>query len=273
MEPVHHSEILHTLIALATVNLASVTGSISFALGRRLNAAIPYLVSAAAGALLGTALTHLLPEAIQRVGSGQKLGVLLVIGFLFSFLLERLLSTFFHAGHDHGTATLSLDEAQFHHVHEYDRKSGKALAANILFGGGVHSFIDGIAVATGFAVGHNVGLATTIAVLIHEVPHHVADVGVLIYTGMTKRRAVLLNLIATMGSSTGGLLVLAFGLGFQSFTAILVPFTAANFLYIGLAVLMPELQKERSGWRSVAQAFCLLGTTALMFALAQLASD
>lgn len=146
------------------------------------------------------------------------------------------------------------------------------MAANILFSGGVHSFIDGVAVAAAFAVGHTAGIATTIAVLIHEVPHHLADVGVLVYSGMTKRKAVLLNFLATMGCATGGLFVLVFGSRFRPFTAALLPITAANFLYIAIAILMPELEKEQERRRSSIQTLCLVGSAALMWWLSTIAT-
>jgi zinc and cadmium transporter len=274
METLRHSEIYDTVAALAAVSLASVAGSASFALGKRLHAALPYLVSAAAGALLGTALTHLLPEGFELLGSGRLTGVLLLAGFVFSFLLEHLLWLLFHRENHTEAVEASLPETgHFHHKHEYSRTTGRALAANILFSGGVHSFIDGIAVAAAFAVGHTVGLATTIAVLIHEVPHHLADVGVLVYSGMTKRRAVLLNFLATLGCAMGGLLVLVCGSGFRPFTAALLPITAANFLYIAVAILMPELQKEQERRRSSIQTVCLIGAAGLMWWLSTIAKE
>ena len=212
MDSTVHSEILHTLIALCIVSSASVIGSVSFALGRRLQALLPYLLGAAAGALLGTAVTHMLPEAMQRVGVGNRLSLLLVAGFLISFFLERLLWILFRGSgvtDDHGH--LHVEGESFHHGHERDRHGHVGLVGNILFGGAVHSFMDGIAIATSFLVGHNIGVATTIAVLLHEVPHHIADVGVLVYSGLTRRRAVLLNSVATFGCAMGGVLVLVFG--------------------------------------------------------------
>jgi zinc and cadmium transporter len=274
METFRHSEIYDTVAALAVVSLASVAGSASFALGKKLHSVLPYLVSAAAGALLGTALTHLLPEGFDLLGSGRLTGLLLLAGFVLSFLLEHLLWLLFDRGNDAVTVEASLPHAgQFPHKHEYSRSSGRALAANILFSGGVHSFIDGIAVAAAFAVSHTAGLATTMAVLIHEVPHHLADVGVLVYSGMTKHRAVLLNFLATMGCATGGLLVMVFGSNFRPFTAALLPITAANFLYIAVAILLPEMQKEQNRRRSSLQTLCLTGSAALMWWLSTIAGD
>jgi zinc and cadmium transporter len=273
MNNVPHSEILHTLIALCLVSGASVVGSISFALGRRLQAALPYLLGAAAGALLGTAVTHMLPEAMERVGIGNRLSMLLIAGFLVSFFLERLLWIVFRKGNGHDHAGhLHVDGESFHHGHEYDRHSRIGLVGNILLGGAVHSFMDGIAIATSFLIGHNIGVATTIAVLLHEVPHHIADVGVLVYSGLTRLRAVTLNLVATFGCALGGVLVLVFGARVNLADSLL-PIAAANFLYIAIGILLPELQREQSGRRSAMQIACLVCALLLIGAMSNLTSE
>ena len=275
MDAVPHSEILHTLIALCVVSGASVVGSISFALGKRLQAALPYLVGAAAGALLGTAVTHMLPEAMERVGAGNRLSLLLITGFLISFFLERLLWILFRNGNGNGqdhAGHLHMDGESFHHDHERDRESKMGLVGNILFGGAVHSFMDGIAIATSFLIGHNIGVATTIAVLLHEVPHHIADVGVLVYSGLTRSRAVGLNLLATFGCALGGVLVLVFG-GRVNLANNLLPIAAANFLYIAIGILLPELQREKSGRRSAMQVACLVLALLFIGAMSNLSSE
>lgn len=270
MPIVPHPETIHTLIALSAVSLTSLAGMASLALGRRLNASLPYLVSAAAGALLGTAVAHLLPEAIRQLGAGRRLTVFLLVGLLGSFLLERTLWIVLENRSAHSTdEPLSPSAQPPHHLHEHDFHSGKPMAANILLGGASHSFIDGIAIATGFAVGHQIGIATTIAVLLHEVPHHIADVGVLIYSGLEKKRAILLNLMATTGCAVGGAIVLLLGSRIESFVPALLPITAANFLYIAIAVLFPELQREKNGKRSIIQGVCLLASVVLMCVLSQ----
>jgi zinc and cadmium transporter len=273
MDAVPHSEILHTLIALSIVSGASVIGSISFTLGKRLQAALPYLVGAAAGALLGTAVTHMLPEAMERVGPGNRLNLLLITGFLISFFLERLLWILFRRGisHDHAEH-MDIANNHFHHDHERGRHSKMGLAGNILIGGAVHSFMDGIAIATSFLVGHNIGVATTIAVLLHEVPHHVADVGVLVYSGLTRLRAVVLNVLATFGCAMGGVLVLVFGARVNLANSLL-PIAAANFLYIAIGILLPELQREENGRRSAMQVACLVFTLVLIGAMSNLTSE
>lgn len=116
----HHSEILHTLIALSIVSAASVVGSISFALGKRLQQALPYLLGAAAGALLGTAITHMLPEAVERIGEGNRLSLLLLTGFLISFFMERLLWILFRRSGADDPEQMHLHGDSLPHLHEHD---------------------------------------------------------------------------------------------------------------------------------------------------------
>jgi zinc and cadmium transporter len=246
MQATPHPELLHTLIALGLVSVASVVGSISFALGKRLQLVLPYLVSAAAGALLGTALYNLIPEALEHSASSKRTGLLLIFGFLLSFVIERLLGMLFRSDHHAGS---------------------KSLVTNVLLSGAVHSLVDGIGIAVAFATSHAAGVATALAVLLHEVPHHIADVGVLIYSGLSKRRAILLNLLATTGCATGGVLVLLFGSLTSALTSILLPFTAANFLYIAVGILMPELLREKSQLRSLAQIAVLVAAVLIIASL------
>ncbi len=255
MNAVPHPELLNTLLALLTISLASLLGSVSFAFGRRLQAMLPYLLAAASGILIATAVTHLLPEAIEHLKDLRETTVLFLGGLVSSFLLERLTSMVLH--HPEGD-----------HVHGLGMVSPKrSLTTSILLSGALHSFVDGVAIAIAFAVGHQVGIATTVAVFLHEVPHHVANVGVLIYAGLTRGRAILLNLLATSGCATGGMLVLFFGLKSPAFSFMVLPVAAANFLYIGVAILLPEMHREKDRRRSLVQMVSFVIAAAAMTAL------
>jgi zinc and cadmium transporter len=116
-------------------------------------------------------------------------------------------------------------------------------------------------------VSHQAGIATTVAVFLHEVPHHIADVGVLIYSGMGRRKATLLNLLATSGCAIGGVLVLISGMKSAAFTFTVLPIAAANFLYIGLAILIPELQRENNNRRAFVQLAGFVSAALLMTTL------
>jgi zinc and cadmium transporter len=274
MSPPPHSEIAYTILALSAVTAASLIGSVTFALGKRFERALPYLISAAAGALLATASTHLMLEAVERLGAGRRMGLLLLIGFFLSFLLERLLALAFRDNY-YENPVLEVEGAtsHSHSAHEHSHFSDKPLVANILLGGFAHSLIDGLAIATGFAVGHSVGLATTVAALLHEVPHHMADVALLVYSGMSKPRAVYFNFLATTGCAFGGAILLVSRSNSEFLASILLPITAANFFYIALSMLIPELQRERDSRRSVLQLTCFTGAAACLAALSFFARD
>ena len=200
----------------------------------------------------------------------MKFSVCLTAGLLGSFLLERLLSGVLQDNDDSIPAVLPPQSQYLHHNHELRQASGAPLIANILFGGAIHSFIDGVAIATGFIASHELGVAATIAVLLHEVPHHVADVGVLIFGGLSKMKAVLWNALAGCTCLLGGAVVFLLGRYVSNLSTYLLPITAGNFLYIATAILMPELQKEEDRWRSLEQVFCLVAGLVLMFGLSSL---
>jgi zinc and cadmium transporter len=234
---------------------------LSFAFGKRLQLLLPYLLSAAAGALLGTALYSLLTEALERSSSSRRVGLILIAGFLVSFLLERLLGFSFVEKEAQTASHIGVavsHATSFHHRHEHQKAVGKPLVLNVLLSGAIHSLVDGVGIAVAFSSSHSAGVATALAVLLHEVPHHIADVGVLIYSGISRPRAIALNLLATTGCATGGVLVLIFGSWASALADILLPFTAANFLYIAVGILMPELQREPSRRRSLLQVMTLL---------------
>lgn len=244
MDAVPHPELVNTLLALAAISAASLLGSISFAFGKRLQMLLPYLLATAGGILVATALTHLLPESVELLGNVRRASKLFLAGLLGSFLLERALSLLFQSA-----------------------ASGKPLAASVLLSGAVHSFVDGVAIAVAFAVGHEIGVATTFAVFLHEVPHHVVDVGVLIFSGLSRWRATVLNILATSGCAVGGVLVLVAGLRSANFTYAVLPIAAANFLYIGLAILIPEMQRETDRRRALLQVICFVASAAGMTGL------
>jgi len=247
---------IHWAFALGSVALVSAisfAGMLALTLSpRRLAGLIPFLVSLAAGALLGTAFGHLLPESIQQLGTGRKLTGLLLAGFAGFFVLEKILNAWFD--HDHGN--------------EEKARTNHPVVANILVGGAIHSFIDGLAIGTAYSAGTHLGVIATIAVMLHEGPHHIGDVGILIHSGIRVRRAVLLNLLASGASAAGALLVLFIGTRAESVTTAMLPFTTANFIYLSAASLVPTLHRERNLKRSVLQTGLFVGGALLMFLLA-----
>jgi zinc and cadmium transporter len=262
---------VYTFASVAIVAGASLIGMVALSFdAKRLAGLVPFLVSLAAGALLGTALGHLLPESVERLGTGKELSALLLAGFITFFVLEKALGLWCEGhpripGHRH----LSPADLHPHASMESDTQvafnSARPIITNLLVGAGIHSFVDGMVIATGYTTGTSLGMITTFAVLLHEAPHHIGDVSILIHKGIPVMRAVFLNLIAASGSAVGALLVLLIGTRLMSVTSVLLPFTTANFLYIASASLMPELQQERGLRQSFTQTILFVVGSLVMF--------
>jgi zinc and cadmium transporter len=267
---------LYTFGSVALVAGASLIGMLGLSLSpSRLSRIIPLLVSMAAGALLGTAFGHLLPEAIDRLGSGPKLSCLLLASFLSFFVIEKVLGIFLDGGletygepHDHCHPERFVEQRQ-----EHPQQNNRSMVTNLLFGAAIHSFMDGVALAIGYSAGTRLGVITMIAVLLHEVPHHVGDVSILIHRGIPVRRAVSLNLMIGGAAAIGALLVLLVGTQSAAITDMLLPFTTANFIYIASASLLPELQRERGIRQSLTQTLLLLSGAFLMLLLSFFVSE
>lgn len=258
---------VYTFVSVALVAGLALVGRLALTFNpKRLSRLIPLLVSLAAGALLGTAFSHLLPEAIERLGDGPKLSGFLICGFMSFFVLEKLLCVWCNGAHHH-IRDLGLPLEIDSTAQALSAGSGPMIT-NLLFGAGIHSFVDGMAIATAYiAVGTHLGVITTVAVLLHEVPHHIGDVSILIHKGIPVKRAVVLSLMAGSAGAVGALLVLLVGTRSSVFATLLLPFATANFLYIAAANLMPELRNETRLQPSLVQ-IGLFGTgCSLMFLL------
>jgi zinc and cadmium transporter len=261
---------VYTFGSVALISGASFTGMVALSWSpHKLARVIPPLLSLAAGALLGTAFGHLLPESIERVGVGRKLSALLLAGFLTFFVIERLLGVWLsrsgEAGglhHHHHVPALPPGEGA---TVKYAADVNRPMITNLLIGAAIHSFMDGMAIGTAYSTGTHLGLITTTAVLFHEAPHHIGDVSILIHKGVPVRRAVELSLLAGGAAALGGLMVLLIGTETAGFATVLLPFTTANFLYIAASNLMPELQHERGLRPSLAQMALFAAGSSLMF--------
>jgi zinc and cadmium transporter len=253
---------VYTFGSVALVAGASFTGMLALSFSpHRLSRVVPPMVSLAAGALLGTAFGHLLPESVERVGSGRKLSGLLLAGFVTFFLIEKFLGVWGgEAVHDHGHLHGEIDSHEKRSSHYH-----RPMITNLLFGAAIHSFIDGMALATAYSTDTHLGVITTIAVLFHEAPHHIGDVSILIHKGIPVMQAVLLSLMAGATAAVGALLVLLVGTESIGVTTVLLPFTTANFLYIASSNLMPELQQHRGLNQALLQATLFVAGCSLMF--------
>jgi zinc and cadmium transporter len=202
------------------------------------------LVGFAVGALLGAAFLHILPESLETSSNSRLIGGLALLGF-FSFLeLERHLWQHHH-----------------HRASRADQRQLPPLAALNILGDAVHNAIDGMAIAAAFLTSPSVGMATSVAVALHEVPQEIGDYGVLLHAGLSRQRAIGWNLLSALAAFIGGVLVLLVGAYVADLSRTLLPFAAGGFIYIAASDLVPELITETDRGKSTALLVAiLLGT-------------
>ena len=252
----------HVLLALASVIIVSLVSFVGiFTLSLReeaLRRALGLLVSLAAGALLGDALLHLLPESFETLGSATKSGVLVLVGFLFFFVVERAL----HWHHFHNEP--ECDEAQEHHGalrHGATGTTQKAIQPAgylVLISDGFHNLLDGLIIGASYLAGTEIGVATTLAVILHEIPQEVGDFGVLLHAGFARGRALFLNFLSALLAILGVVISLLLGETSAMLTLPLIPIAAGGFIYIAASDLVPELHKTRAAGASLMQFLALL---------------
>jgi zinc and cadmium transporter len=239
------------LLSVLAVSLVSFAGASVLALGPgRLRRFLPALVALAAGALLGDTFLHLLPEAVEGRGGftpGVAWGVL--GGLLAFFAIEQVIHWHHHGedidahfDHDHGPAAAADPTASalvgHGHVHE--------VAWMNLLGDFLHNLIDGMLIAGTWLVSPEAGIATTIAVALHEIPQEFGDFGVLLHAGLSPKRALLLNFGSALAAVLGGAFVLVTH-GTIQIDAWIMPIASGGFLYIACADLVPELRRRAKG--------------------------
>ena len=270
-----------TLIAILLGTLFAGVGSVWLAAALSFGVLARYtqhMLSLAAGALLATAFMHLLPEAFESDIGPDHLFMTLLIGLVFFFLLDK--AELWHHGHEHGghlPAEPSHDHAGAHdheHGHAHSHGHGHGHTGGgwaVLAGDSVHCFGDGVMIAAAFMADMRLGAIAAIAVLAHEVPHHMGDLMVL-RSSTTDRKAALIK-VSLAGSVTalGG--VLGFWLVEQltDYLPYFLVVASSSFMYVALADLIPQLQKRLGARQTAAQIAWLLGGIALVTLVSGLA--
>ena len=209
---------------------------------------ISLFISLAIGALLGDAFIHLIPEAFEGSPDSVIVSLLIIFGILIFFTLEKFLHW-----HHHGE---DKEDTQIHPV-------GKLL----LFTDGFHNFVDGIIIGVSFLVSIPIGIATTLAVVLHEIPQEIGDFAVLIHSGYEKRKALWLNFLSALTAVLGVSIALIFGSVAETFTLWILPIAAGGFIYIAVADLIPELHKTKELKYSILQLFAVIIGIGIMVAL------
>jgi zinc and cadmium transporter len=206
---------------------------------------VPWLVSYAVGALLGVALLALLPEALETLPPASVFGTLL-IGILVCFILEKLVLL----RHCH------TDACQVH----------AAAAPLVILGDAFHNFLDGAIICAAVLTSVPLGINTAIAVAAHEIPQEVGDVAILLASGYSRTRALVLNIASGLSGLAGALLAYA-AVGYMpDIKPFVLAFSAASLLYIAMSDLIPDLhrgQLDANAVRQVALIMAGVGTIVL----------
>lgn len=239
---------LYAFISVTIVSLISLTGLFFLSLREDLLRRYMFLfMSIAVGALLGDAFIHLIPEAFEQAENSTLISILVIAGIFSFFALEKFLHW-----HHHGEDTI-------HTVHPV----GKL----VLFSDGVHNFIDGVIIGASFLISIPVGIATTIAVILHEIPQEVGDFSVLLHAGYTKIQALWLNFVSALTALLGLVVFFVVGSALENVMVYILPLAAGGFIYIALADLIPELHKTKKLSSSLVQLIAVIVGIALMLAL------
>ena len=215
----------YTFISVLIVSLISLVGVLTLSLkASTLKKYLIYFVSFAAGALLGDVFIHLLPELVEESGFELNISIYILSGIIFSLIIEKII----HWRHCHHPTTKE-------HPHPF--------AIMNLIGDFLHNFIDGLIIGASYLVSVPVGIATTIAVVLHEIPQEIGDFGVLLHGGFSKSKALLLNFTTALSAVLGAFVSLILAASVESSLIFLIPFAAGNFLYIAGSDLIPELNR------------------------------
>lgn len=237
---------VYSLASVFVVSTISLLGIFTLSIQEsRLKKIILFLVSFAVGALFGDAIIHLIPEAFEKLSSRASASILILSGILIFFILEK----FVHWRHCH---TVECDS----HV--------RSIAAVNIVGNIVHNLIDGMLIGASYSASFSLGVGTTIAILLHEIPQEIGNFGILVHSGYQVKKAVMINFLSALVAFLGVVLALALENYVSNFTFFIIPITAGGFLYIAGSDLIPELKHETKIAVSIGQlAGIILGISVM----------
>jgi zinc and cadmium transporter len=237
---------LYMILSVVVVSLLSLIGISLFSLSHKdFHRIVFVLVALAVGALFGDAFLHLLPEAYADTSHTTQTSLFVIGGILLFLALEN----FLHWRHQHS------DEHE--EIHPFGWLN---LVADI-----AHNFIDGLIIGGSYLISVKLGIATSLAVVLHEIPHEFSNFGILVKSGFSRGRALFLNFLTALVAVGGGLAAWVVGGATQGFLQWLIPFTAGSFIYIAGSDLVPQLHKDVKSLRAFAQLLAILAGVGLMF--------
>ena len=242
--------LIYILIATFLISIIAFIGALTLFFKKEiLDKILLALISFSAGALIGGAFFHLVPEAIIKLGAEEgeilKVFLFLIFGFSFFFILEQFISW-----HHHHDCVFCEKVAPFSYL--------------VLISDGIHNFIDGLVIAASFIVSFPMGLITTLAVAFHEIPQELGDFGVLVYGGFKRSRALFLNFLSGLVAVAGGIIGFFLSGRIGDSIVFLLPFAAGNFIYIAASDLIPEIKQKKQSLDSILCFFVFLLGVILM---------
>ena len=245
---------------------------------RTRNNVLPHLVSFATGALLGAALLALIPHAVEAAGmeNVHEVGIALIAGIALFFVLEKFL-LWRHCHDDHcAEHPVGVEDGHDHHAHDqshahqHEAARKKASGALVLVGDALHNVLDGVLIAAAFLTDTHLGIVTALAIMAHEIPQEVGNFAVLLNSGISRRRALLLNLLTSLTAVIGGVIgyfALEQALAILPFA---VAVAASSLLYVAVADLIPGLHRKIDPRSSITQVLLIgLGIALIAFAESQ----
>ena len=222
---------LYTLISVLAVSGISFVGALTLSIHpEKLKSWLLYLVSFAAGALLGDVFLHILPE-MAETGLGVREGAYILFGIIIFFALERVV--------------------WWHHSHSEHSEAIHSVVYLTQVGDTLHNFIDGVIITASYFVSLPVGIATTLAVIFHEIPQEIGNFAILIHGGWKVKKALFYNFLSALSAVVGALVTLIFLRDLQTAPSWLIAMAASSFIYIAMSDLIPEIHKEQSSKKSI----------------------
>jgi zinc and cadmium transporter len=242
--------LLSSTVSILIVSLVSFVGAFTFGIkSEKLKKVLIYFISFSAGALFGDAFIHLMPEIIEDSGWTFQVSIYVLVGILIFFILEKIVH--YQQYHCHGKDCeheLESGIKKSKHKHEI-----KSFAYMSLIGSSLHNMVDGMIIAASYLVSFPIGLATTLAVLLHEIPHELGDFSILVHGGFSRGKALFINFISALISLLGMIFVFALNSSVEGIIQIIVPIATGGFIYIAGSDLIPELHKETGLKTSIIQ--------------------
>jgi zinc and cadmium transporter len=227
------------------VSALSLVGIASFLFKREeLDKALILLIGFSAGALIGGAFLHLIPEAVESSGDPHPLFLRVICGFIIFFILEKYL--------------------YWRHCHDGKCDVHAFTYLNII-GETIHNFGDGLIIGTSFMVSVQLGLAATLAIIFHEIPQEIGDFGVLVYGGFSRAKALFCNFLSALAAVAGTVAGYYFTFSIAGFSSIILPMAAGGFIYVAACDLIPEIHKQTDTKKSGLSIAVFLFGIALMF--------